>query len=84
MEVATMTKQPIPCVVLSDYDMLNAFVTLGHVMDTANDRLLLSLCIRDAFNFAMTDKDIHIAIDDVPTLVAALQEQYAAYKEAQS
>ena len=79
-----MTKQPIPCVVLSDYDMLNAFVTLGHVMDTANARLLISLCIRDAFNYAMTDKDIHIAIDDVPTLVAALQDQYASYKEAQS
>jgi hypothetical protein len=79
-----MTKQPIPCVVLSDYDMLSASITLGHVMDTANDRLLLSLCVRDAMNFPMADKDIHIAIDDVPTLVAALQDQYAAYKEAQS
>jgi hypothetical protein len=64
--------------------MLNAFVTLGHVMDTANDRLLLSLCVRDAMNFPMADKDIHIAIDDVPTLIAALQDQYAAYLEAQS
>jgi hypothetical protein len=64
--------------------MLNAFVTLGHVMDTANDRLLLSLCVRDAMNFPMADTDIHIAIDDVPTLVTALQEQYAAYKEAQN
>lgn len=79
-----MTKQPIPVVVLSDYDMLSASITLGHVMDTANDRLLLSVCVRDAFNFPMTDKDIHIAIDDVPTLVAALQDQYAAYKEAQN
>jgi hypothetical protein len=78
-----MTKQPIPCVVLSDYDMLSASITLGHVMDTANDRLLLSLSVRDAFNIPMVDKDIHISIDDVPTLVAALQEQYAAYKEAQ-
>jgi hypothetical protein len=63
--------------------MLSASITLGHVMDTANDRLLLSLSVRDAFNFPMVDKDIHISIDDVATLVAALQEQYAAYQEAQ-
>ena len=79
-----MSKQPIPCVVLSDYDMLSASITLGHVMDTANDRLLLSLCVRDAFSHPIADKDLHIAIDDVPTLIAALQDQYAAYKEAQS
>ena len=79
-----MTKQPIPCIVLSDYDMLSASITLGHVVDTANDTLLLSLCIRDAFNFPMVDKDIHIAIEDVPSLVSALQEQHAAYMEAQN
>ncbi len=78
-----MTKYSIPVVVLSDYDLVNASITLGHVMDTANDKLLLSLCVRDAFNFAMADKDIHIAVDEVPTLITALQDQYAAYKEAQ-
>ena len=79
-----MTKQPIPVVVLSEYHMLNASITFGHVMDTAHDRLLLSLCVRDAFSHPIADKDLHIAIDDVPTLIAALQDQYAAYMEVQN
>jgi len=79
-----MTKQPIPCIVLSDYDMLSASITLGHVMDAAHDKLFLSLCVRDAMNFPMVDKDIHISIEDVPSLVAALEEQHAAYMEAQN
>ena len=78
-----MTKESIPVVVLSDYDMLNASISVGFVYDSTNSKQYISLCVRDQFQYAMTDKDIHIAVDDVPAVIDALQDQLNAFKEAQ-
>jgi hypothetical protein len=78
-----MNNESIPVVVLSDYDMLNASVTVGFVYDSTNSKQYISLCVRDQMNYAMPDKDIHIAVDDVPAVIDALQDQLNAFKEAQ-
>jgi hypothetical protein len=78
-----MNNESIPVVVLSEYDMLNASVTVGFVYDSTNSKQYISLCLHDSFGFAMTDKDIHIAVDDVPAAIDALQDQLNAFKEAQ-
>jgi len=78
-----MTNESTPVVVLSDYDMLNAFLSVGYVYDSTNSKQYISLCLRDQFQYAMADKDIHIAVDDVPAVIDALQDQLNAFKEAQ-
>ena len=78
-----MTKESIPVVVLSEYDMLNASVTVGFVYDSTHSKQYISLCVRDQMNYAMPDKDIHIAVDDVPAVIDALQDQLNAFQEAQ-
>jgi hypothetical protein len=78
-----MNNESIPVVVLSEYDMLNASVTVGFVYDSTNSKQYISLCVRDQMNYAMPDKDIHIAVDDVPAVIDALQDQLNAFKEAQ-
>ena len=78
-----MTKESIPVVVLSDYDMLNASLSVGFVYDSTHSKQYISLCVRDQMNYAMPDKDLHIAVDDVPAVIDALQNQLNAFKEAQ-
>jgi hypothetical protein len=78
-----MNNESIPVIVLSDYDMLNASVTVGFVYDSTHSKQYISLCVRDQMNYAMPDKDIHIAVDDVPAVIDALQDQLNAFKEAQ-
>jgi hypothetical protein len=78
-----MTKQSIPVVVLSDYDMLNASLSVGFVYDSTNSKQYISLCVRDQFQYAMADRDIHIAVDDVQAVIDAIQDQLSAFEEAQ-
>ena len=78
-----MNKESIPAIVLSDYDMLSSFVTVGFIYDSTNSKQYISLCVRDQMNYAMPDKDIHIAVDDVPAVIDALQDQLDAFKRAQ-
>ena len=78
-----MNKEYIPVVVLSEYDMLKASITVGFVYDSTNSKQYISLCVRDQFQYAMPDKDIHIAVDDVPAVIDALQDQLDAFKRAQ-
>jgi hypothetical protein len=78
-----MNNESIPVVVLSEYDMLSASVTVGFVYDSTHSKQYISLCVRDQMNYAMPDKDIHIAVDDVPAVIDALQDQLNAFKEAQ-
>ena len=78
-----MTKESIPVVVLSDYDMLNAFVSVGFVYDSTNSKQYISLCLRDSLGFSMPDKDLHIAVDDVQAMIDALTYQLTTFQEAQ-
>jgi hypothetical protein len=78
-----MTKESIPVVVLSDYDMLNAFLSVGFVYDSTHSKQYISLCLHDSFGFAMADKDLHIAVEDVPAAIDALQDQLTTFQEAQ-
>ena len=78
-----MSKESIPAIVLSEYDMLNASITVGFVYDSTHSKQYISLCVRDQFQYAMQDKDIHIAVDDVPAVIDALQDQLDVFREAQ-
>ena len=78
-----MNKETIPVVVLSEYDMLKASITVGFIYDTSHSKQYISLCLRDSLGFAMPDRDIHIAVDDVPAVIDALQDQLDVFKEAQ-
>ena len=73
----------IPVVVLSDYDMLQASITVGFIYDSTHSKQYISLCVRDQMNYAMQEKDIHIAVDDVPAVIDALQDQLTTFQEAQ-
>ena len=73
----------IPVVVLSDYDMLQASITVGFIYDSTHSQQYISLCVRDQMNYAMQEKDIHIAVDDVPAVIDALQDQLTTFQEAQ-
>ena len=77
-----MNNKKIPVVVLSEYDMLNASITVGFVYDSTNSKQYISLCLRDSLGFAMPDKDIHIAVSDVPAVIVSLQDQLNAFQEA--
>ena len=78
-----MNKESIPAVVLSDYDMLKASITVGFVYDSTHSKQYISVCLRDSLGFAMPDKDIHISVEHVPLVIDALQDQLNAFKEAQ-
>lgn len=78
-----MNKEFIPVVVLSEYDMLKASITVGFVYDSTHSKQYISLCVRDQFQYAMQEKDIHIAVDDVPAVIDALQDQLDVFKRAQ-
>ena len=78
-----MNKESIPVVVLSEYDMLNARITVGFIYDSTHNKQYISLCLRDQFQYAMPDRDIHIAVEDVPAVIDALQDQLDAFKRAQ-
>ena len=77
-----MNKESIPVVVLSDYAMLNAALSVGFVYDSSHSKQYISLCLWDQFQYALPDRDIHIAVDDVPAVIDALQDQLNAFKEA--
>jgi hypothetical protein len=73
----------IPAIVLSEYDMLNASITIGFIYDSTHSKQYISLCLRDSLGFPMQEKDIHIAVDDVPAVIDALQDQLTTFQEAQ-
>ena len=78
-----MSKESIPVIVLSEYDMLNASITVGFIYDSTHSKQYISLCLRDSLGFSMQEKDIHIAVDDVPAVIDALQDQLDVFKRAQ-
>ena len=78
-----MSKESIPVIVLSEYDMLNASISVGFIYDSTHSKQYISLCLRDSLGFPMPDKDIHIAVDDVPAVIDALQDQLDVFKRAQ-
>ena len=76
-----MTNDATAVLVMSDYDILTAFITVGYVYDTTHSKQYISLCLRDSLGYAMTDRDIHIAVDNVQSVIDALQTQLIAFKE---
>ena len=77
-----MTNDATSVLVMTDYDILSAYVTVGFVYDSTHSKQYISLCLRDSLGFAMPDRDIHIAVDDVAAVIDALQDQLNAFKEA--
>lgn len=77
-----MTNDATAVLVMTDYDILTAYITVGFVYDSTNSKQYISLCLRDSLGFAMPDKDIHIAVDHVPAVIDALQDQLNAFREA--
>ncbi len=67
---------------LSEYDHMQAGITLGTVYDAAKEQMYISICLQDSLGYAMTDRDIHIAVNDVPKFISLLQEKLDKFKEA--
>ncbi len=75
-------KSELSVMTLSDFDHMRAGITLGTVYDSAKEQMYISICLQDSLGYAMTDRDIHIAVNDVPKFVALLQEKFDKFKEA--
>lgn len=69
-------------VTLSDYDHMQAGITLGTVYDAAKEQLYISICLQDSFGYPMNDRDIHIAVQDIPKFISLLQTKFDKFKEA--
>ena len=69
-------------VTLSDYDHMQAGITLGTVYDAAKEQMYISICLQDSFGYPMSDRDIHIAVQDIPKFISLLQGKYDKFKEA--
>ncbi len=67
---------------LSEYDHMQAGITLGTVYDAAKEQMYISICLQDHLGYAMSDRDIHIAVQDVPKFVALLQAKLDKFQEA--
>ena len=66
---------------LSEYDHMRAGITLGTVYDSAKEQMYISICLQDHLGYAMSDRDIHIAVQDVPKFISLLQEKFDKFKE---
>ena len=75
-------KSELSVITLSDFDHMKAGISLGTVYDAAKEQMYISICLQDSFGFAMTDRDIHIAVQDVPKFISLLQEKFDKFKEA--
>ncbi len=67
---------------LSEYDHMQAGITLGSVYDAAKEQMYISICLQDHLGYAMSDRDIHIAVQDIPKFVALLQAKFDKFQEA--
>ena len=75
-------KSELSVVTLSEYDHMQAGITLGTVYDSAKEQMYISICLQDHLGYAMSDRDIHIAVQDVPKFISLLQEKFDKFKEA--
>jgi hypothetical protein len=75
-------KSELSVMTLSDFDHMRAGITLGTVYDSAKEQMYISICLQDSLGYAMSDRDIHIAVNDVPKFISLLQEKYDKFKEA--
>ncbi len=75
-------KSELSVMTLSDFDHMRAGITLGTVYDAANEQMYISICLQDNLGLAMSDRDIHIAVQDVPKFISLLQEKFDKFKEA--
>ncbi len=77
-----MINESVPAIVLSEYDMLSASITFGHVYDNLRNQLYLSICVQDQMNYAMHDRDIHIRLEDLDLFINLLEQQMANLRGA--
>ena len=75
-------KSELSVMTLSEYDHMQAGITFGTVYDVAKEQIYISICLQDQLGYAMSDRDIHIAVNDVPTFISLLQEKFDKFKEA--
>ena len=75
-------KSELSVMTLSDFDHMRAGITLGTVYDSAKEQMYISICLQDSLGYAMTDRDIHIAVNDVPKFISLLQEKFDKFQEA--
>ena len=69
-------------ITLSEYDHMQAGITLGTVYDSAKEQMYISICLQDHLGYAMSDRDIHIAVQDIPKFISLLQEKFDKFQEA--
>ncbi len=77
-----MNNESVPVIVLSEYDMLSASVTFGHVYDNLRDQLYLSICVQHQITNAMHERDIHIPLEEVVLFIRLLEIQMANLRGA--
>ena len=75
-------KSELSVMTLSEYDHMRAGITLGTVYDAAKEQMYISICLQDQLGYAMSDRDIHIAVNDVPKFISLLHGKYDKFKEA--
>ncbi len=75
-------KSELSVMTLSDFDHMQAGITLGTVYDAAKEQMYISICLQDSMGLAMVERDIHIAVDDIPKFISLLQGKYDKFKEA--
>ena len=75
-------KSELSVITLSEYDHMQAGITLGTVYDVAKEQMYISICLQDSFGYPMSDRDIHIAVQDVPKFISLLQTKFDKFKEA--
>ena len=74
-------KSELSVITLSDFDHMQAGITLGTVYDSAKEQMYISICLQDSFGYPMSDRDIHIAVQDVPKFISLLQGKYDKFQE---
>ena len=75
-------KSELSVITLSYFDHMKAGITLGTVYDAAKEQMYISICLQDSFGYPMSDRDIHIAVQDVPKFITLLHGKYDKFKEA--
>ena len=75
-------KSELSVVTLSEFDHMQAGICLGLVYDSAKEQMYISICLQDSFGYPMSDRDIHIAVQDVPKFISLLQGKFDKFKEA--
>ena len=75
-------KSELSVITLSDFDHMQAGISLGTVYDAAKEQMYISICLQDSFGYPMSDRDIHIAVQDIPKFISLLQGKFDKFKEA--